>query len=404
VHRIDLDYDNLRAAMRWSLDHDVSLALATGTVLTRYGILKGYLRELRLWWDEALQRTTGEDPTLWPTAAFLLAVVLFLQGDNERVVPLLDECLTRFRRLGHKRGMAHVLLQLGWAAPLHDNLRAAVPLFREAERLFRELGQHEDIVMTLLGLGNTAQLEGDLEAADAFYVEALAVVQDVHQASTIAEALGLEGISALVSACAGSVAFLRGDLQLAEDRLRDGVLHCTRFSNAMALSTCVMLLAGVALARGHAVRAARLLGAAEGLWGADASDLLPSHRALYDRICADFKPRLDEPALALLRTRGGGMTSSEVVAYALGSEDDLMIDDPLRELTRREREVARLAARGLSNREIGRALIVTEGTARVHVEHVLAKLDLHSRAQLAAWATEHRVLIRTGDGVGRDTW
>ena len=391
--------------MRWSLDHsDLALVTAAGTAVTRYGIARGHFRELRRWWEEALERSVDAEPTLWPTAGFLLAVVLFLQGDNERVVPLLDECLTRFRQLGDKRGMAHVLLQLGWAAPLHGKLRTAVPLFREAERLFRELGQHEDMVMTLLGLGNTAQLEGDLKAADAFYVEALAVVQDVHQASTIAEALGLEGISALVSACAGSVAFLRGDLQLAEDRLRDGVLHCTRFSNAMALSTCVMLLAGVALARGHAARAARLLGAAEGLWGADASDLLPSHRALYDRICADFKPRLDEPALALLRTRGSRMIPAEVVAYALGSEDDPAVHDPLRELTRREREVARLAARGLSNRDIGRALIVTEGTARVHVEHVLAKLDLHSRAQLAAWAMEHRVLISPGDGVGRDTW
>ena len=38
-----------------------------------------------------------------------------------------------------------------------------------------------------------------------------------------------------------------------------------------------------------------------------------------------------------------------------------------------------------------------EGTARVHVEHILAKLDLHSRAQLAAWAVEHGLLGQRAD-------
>jgi DNA-binding NarL/FixJ family response regulator len=85
------------------------------------------------------------------------------------------------------------------------------------------------------------------------------------------------------------------------------------------------------------------------------------------------------------------MSLPDVVALALGAEDGAPVDDPLMELTRREREVGRLAARGLRNREIARALVITEGTARVHVEHVLAKLNLHSRAQLAAWAVEQGV-------------
>ena len=52
---------------------------------------------------------------------------------------------------------------------------------------------------------------------------------------------------------------------------------------------------------------------------------------------------------------------------------------------RREREVAALVARGLTNREIARELVITEGTVGVHVEHILAKLELRSRTQVAAW-------------------
>lgn len=60
-------------------------------------------------------------------------------------------------------------------------------------------------------------------------------------------------------------------------------------------------------------------------------------------------------------------------------------------LTTREREVAELLARGLSNRQIASRLAISVGTVRAHVEHILLKLGVHSRAQVASWALrEHR--------------
>jgi CRP-like cAMP-binding protein len=61
-------------------------------------------------------------------------------------------------------------------------------------------------------------------------------------------------------------------------------------------------------------------------------------------------------------------------------------------LSPREREVAALVARGLTNREIAAGLVVTERTAATHIEHILSKLDLRSRAQVAAWAVEQGML------------
>ena len=57
-------------------------------------------------------------------------------------------------------------------------------------------------------------------------------------------------------------------------------------------------------------------------------------------------------------------------------------------LTPREREVAALVARGLSNREIAEALVITERTAESHVQHILEKLGVNSRGRIAAWAVE----------------
>jgi DNA-binding CsgD family transcriptional regulator len=59
-------------------------------------------------------------------------------------------------------------------------------------------------------------------------------------------------------------------------------------------------------------------------------------------------------------------------------------------LTAREREIARLVAVGRSNREIADALVITEGTVEVHVKHILSKLGLQSRTQVAPWLGDHR--------------
>jgi DNA-binding NarL/FixJ family response regulator len=61
-------------------------------------------------------------------------------------------------------------------------------------------------------------------------------------------------------------------------------------------------------------------------------------------------------------------------------------------LTPREAEVARLLARGLTNKQIGAELVISTGTARVHVDHIMAKLGVHSRGQVAIWATQHDLL------------
>ena len=59
-------------------------------------------------------------------------------------------------------------------------------------------------------------------------------------------------------------------------------------------------------------------------------------------------------------------------------------------LSPRELEVARLVGRGLTNKQIGQTLYVSERTAENHVQHILTKLGLRNRSQIAAWASgEH---------------
>ena len=59
-------------------------------------------------------------------------------------------------------------------------------------------------------------------------------------------------------------------------------------------------------------------------------------------------------------------------------------------LSPREIEVARLVARGLTNKQIGEALFVSERTAENHVQHILVKLGFSNRSQIAAWSAADR--------------
>jgi DNA-binding NarL/FixJ family response regulator len=68
-----------------------------------------------------------------------------------------------------------------------------------------------------------------------------------------------------------------------------------------------------------------------------------------------------------------------------GSSAGMLLDD----LTEREREILRLLAKGESNREIGEALFITEGTVKNHVSNILSKLGLRDRTQAALWARTH---------------
>ena len=83
--------------------------------------------------------------------------------------------------------------------------------------------------------------------------------------------------------------------------------------------------------------------------------------------------------------RGGSALDPDVVSQLLGRSRR---DDPLDELTPREREVLELIAQGLSNREIGEALVVEETTVKTHVKRVLMKLDARDRVQAVILAYE----------------
>jgi two-component system nitrate/nitrite response regulator NarL len=89
------------------------------------------------------------------------------------------------------------------------------------------------------------------------------------------------------------------------------------------------------------------------------------------------------------------MTSKLVAAYrgaAAGSNSPVQVPapppSPLATLSPRERDILRAIAQGASNKEIGREFGIAETTVKIHVQHILRKLDVSSRVHAAVIATE----------------
>jgi len=72
----------------------------------------------------------------------------------------------------------------------------------------------------------------------------------------------------------------------------------------------------------------------------------------------------------------------------LAAESAAEEQPPVELLTQRERDVLGLLAQGMTNREIGERLVVSPGTVKVHVEHIIAKLGVSDRTQAAVRAVE----------------
>ena len=306
-----------------------------------------------------------------------LALVAQDRGDYTEAAAMLEESQALSRELGDQDGIANALNNLGLVARDRGDAARAAALLEESLTLFRQGGNTRGAAWSLNGLGSVARDRGDTERAGVLLEEGLALCRELGDRRGIAWTLHN----------LGAVAHDRGDDGRAAALHREALGLGYDTADRSIVAACTEALAGVAVARGRAEQAARLLGAAEALREAIGSPLPPARRADYERDLAAVRAVLDEAAAAAAWAEGRALTPEQ----ALEHEDSAHGGSgkgggPVGPLTRREAEVTRLIARGLTNRQIAVELVITEGTVGTHVEHILRKLDFQSRTQVAAWA------------------
>ena len=143
--------------------------------------------------------------------------------------------------------------------------------------------------------------------------------------------------------------------------------------------------------------AAVLFGAAAGVRAGVGVSLPPADLPAHERAMAGLVEKLGSSHCSAAVERGRMLSLDEAVAFAHAplhavsrlAEPPLILVPPVRAaaspLTSREEEVASLIARGLTNKQIADALIITKQTADKHVGNILGKLGVASRSQVAVW-------------------
>jgi predicted ATPase/class 3 adenylate cyclase/DNA-binding CsgD family transcriptional regulator len=270
--------------------------------------------------------------------------------------------------------------------------------------------------MALETLGNVLEQAGQYEAAEIAYGEAAEFVSESENGRMFAQlqyALGLLELvrGRLESAREAMVKSLALGLATGYQpliiRFRDGLanaeLACgdldeaelgwqTALGEAHAVErrlseiTCVGGMARIATARQDHVRAARLGGAHERLCKEWSFREHPYWQKELDKTLEESRAKLGPVKSAQARKQGLAMDLDHAVAYALNaSETEQFSGSPL---SRREAEVARKVAAGMTNREIAGKLFLSERTVEGHVDRIRNKLGVRSRTEVATWAVE----------------
>jgi non-specific serine/threonine protein kinase len=400
LDRFEEEVDNVRAALAWSqhVPAEMESGLRLAGSLRQFWYRRGRLGEGRGWLEAALAAgggsMSGQAQALG--AAGLLALG---QEDLERAEVLGRQCLTLFRQLKDRHGMGLASVLLGRIAHSRGDHEHAWALTEESLVLFRETGDRVWTAAALSGLGLLAQDRGDYAQATAFYEDTLALYRELTDRYGIGWTLHYLGLVAQAS----------GDRARARSLLRESVTLRHQIGDAEGLAGCLEGLAAVARSEGDLLRTARLLAAADALREVNGTPVPVPEQAAHEACLAAARDALGEQRFAAAWAAGRALSVDEAVGEALGVREPapaaappvrLVTAPSAGPLSRREVEVAALIAQGLTNRQIAEELVVSEWTVDTHVRHILTKLELRSRAQVAAWTIE-RGLASKGSGVGK---
>jgi predicted ATPase/DNA-binding CsgD family transcriptional regulator len=384
--RLRVEFGNLREAHSWSLEPGqegarARLRLRLAAALWRFWELEG-LKENKVWLKTALEKDPGGFPAVRAKVLVGFGFILLFQGDYGGAIAALEEAILLYKEIGDSFGTAFALGNLGYAA-LHGGYRERVPAFvEEGEALMREgdLDGHTCAFLRLI-LASAAVEEDDLDSAVAQLDESLALCRKLGDLRTVSQSLFTLGM----------VELMRDDLDRGAALLDEGARMTGELGYRIGGVYYVWGLGKVGAMRGRPLRAAKLWGAAEALredMGMSLSyfDLAASG---YEQDLAAVRSTLGEASFEAAWAEGRTMPPEQAMEYAL-EQPTAPHDDaaPAAQagLTRRELEVLRLVAAGMSNQQIAESLTISEHTVHRHVSNVLGKLGVSSRAAAVAQA------------------
>lgn len=355
----------------------------------------------------SLCRALGAEKDL-AIALGTLGVLVRMQGDREAAGPLLEESEQLCRTLGSDWELAYLLRKLAEHAAQAGELKQAVEYAQESFTLAQKLGDKSLIATVLSTLGNIAARQGDVTQAIAYNQESLALARELGDKLLVALALNNLGYFTALSGdqvltnyaqealtvvrelgdrmyitrtlhTLGYVATHNGNLAQAKIWYREALSVAQEIRGEIEIGLILCGLAMIAAAEGQLLQAAHLLGAVETRLDINV-DMSPAERTEYQHTVESVRKQLDRKAFAAALNEGRTMTLEQVLATP---QSPAIVNPPPSPrypdgLTEREVQVLCLVAKGLTDEQIARQLVIAPRTVNTHLTSIYRKIQVSS--------------------------
>jgi non-specific serine/threonine protein kinase len=307
-------------------------------------------------------------------------------GDFERARAMFVECLqvAEANELGILVALAN--FRLGRLACLLDD-PLADHLLGQAVALARRSDDPPVLILAVVWHARAALASGDLDRATWLADEGIELATEQRFRRGIV--LGEEH--------AGQIALARGDRAAAASHFAEALRVCREIGEREGFVACLEGLAASAdpARPDELALAAHVLGAADACRASTGRLRRSVNAGMYARAVDLARQHLGDATFETAFANGRALPIEQAVDVALraarqtprpaGKVVRRTAPSPVH-LTPRERQVAALVMRGLTNRQIAATLVISERTADGHVASILSKLGFATRSQIAAWA------------------
>lgn len=292
LDRLEIEHDNLRAALAWSLEvgpvapadaeHRFGLGLRLVNALSWFWYGHSHVADGRRWLELAIDQASGAEGPQLARAVHGLGVLLLQQGEHDRGAAVLEQNIRVWRRLGDKPGLAKGLNSLGVGHRMLGRPDLARVELLESIELAREEGDPSRLSTALTNLAVVDLDCNRPEQAMVLLREAIGLDRDVGDAWAVS--VGHGNLAAALVASGDAPAAHR----LLTSTLSDVIGHGDLELIASTLEITAIALAAL----GADERAARLAGAGARIRDGAGTPMAGPDRALLDRGLASSRARM----------------------------------------------------------------------------------------------------------------
>jgi predicted ATPase/DNA-binding CsgD family transcriptional regulator len=375
---MELEIDNVRAVLRHCVTRaDYPRGLELASSLIWYWTTRATTEGGR-WLDELLASGHG-DPVADARGNFVRGFLAVLRSDTVVGRPALDRAIAGAREVGEMALLAHALSLASIAANMAGDRDSSRRLLAETRAVVAGLEDVTTMISLLQARALNGFFEGDLDEVRSAASEGVRISRAVGELYTLEMMLFNLGLAV----------FITGDPAASKPFFVESLGIAGQIDDRVALPLLLDVLGCHAAGSGQARLAARLLGAAQTVRSGVGANLMG--------FLVPMLALAKESAIVALGARRfeaefeAGKRLSRETAVSLALDKPVPASDGAANgvdrgpLGRREAEVARLVADGLSNKQIGARLFISERTVDSHVQNILNKIGFNTRAQIAGW-------------------